>query len=136
MNKLTPKQEAFAQKYVECSIASDAYRFAYNTENCTDKSIIELACQELGKVNVTSRVEEIRADLAKRNEVTLDTFNDELVYARNMADKESDYRELRANAMDRAKLHGIIIDKKELTGKDGKDFVSHITVEFEGVDDE
>lgn len=29
-DKLTPKQEAFAQKYVECLNASEAYRFAYD----------------------------------------------------------------------------------------------------------
>ena len=37
-NQLTPKQEKFAQVYVECGNASEAYRQAYNAENMQDDS--------------------------------------------------------------------------------------------------
>lgn len=39
-----------------------AYREAYDTENMTDKSAIELASRENAKVNVRSRIAELLAD--------------------------------------------------------------------------
>ena len=36
---LTKKQEAFVAKYLECDNATEAYRYAYNTENMKEATI-------------------------------------------------------------------------------------------------
>ena len=63
---LTPKQEAFAQAYVETSNASEAYRRAYNAANMKQTSIVVKASQLLAQDNVSVRVSEIRKELAER----------------------------------------------------------------------
>jgi len=112
---LTIKQENFAVEYIRNEEKGiDAYKYAYDAENMSDESIYVEASRLLYSPNIALRIKELRAKLNKRNEVTLDTFNDELVKARDMAKASGDYKELRINAMDRAKLHGVIIDKKEI----------------------
>ena len=118
-NKLTPKQEAFAQKYVECGNASEAYRFAYDVGECKDETIWCNACQLLADTKVTQRVDEIRQDLAKRNDVTLDKLNGELVESRDMARVAMDHSSMTTNTMAKAKLNGLI-DKKDDSTQDTK----------------
>ena len=61
---LTDKQERFAQCIaLEGMNQADAYRECYDTENCTDKSIWELASTEANKVKVKSRIEELRREV-------------------------------------------------------------------------
>jgi len=113
--KLTVKQEAFAQKYVELGNASEAYRVACDVgADTTEESIWVSASRMMAGAKVMIRIQELREKLAIRNDVTLDTFNGELVYARDMAKSADDYKELRANAMDRAKLHGKIVDVSKI----------------------
>ena len=52
---LTPKQEAFTLKYVECGNASEAYRHAYDVGEDTKLETIHVKASELlsyGKVAV------------------------------------------------------------------------------------
>ena len=62
---LTSKQEAFAQAVAGGMTQADAYRSAYDFENCTDKSVIELASQLMRDINVSSRVSELKNALAE-----------------------------------------------------------------------
>lgn len=61
---LTAKQEAFAQAVAGGMTQADAYRASYDTENCTDKSVIELASQLMRDVNVSSRVTALKEAIA------------------------------------------------------------------------
>jgi phage terminase small subunit len=71
--KLTLKQEAFCQAYIENGgNASDAYRKSYSTSKMLDKSIWEKASELLANVKVSSRVDELKASILKRHEVTVD----------------------------------------------------------------
>ena len=72
MSKLTVKQEKFAQKYVKCGCASEAYRHAYNTSRMKDKSIHELSCRLLADVKVSSRVDQLKVKASKRHEISFD----------------------------------------------------------------
>jgi hypothetical protein len=72
---LTPKQEKFAQKYVECGNASEAYRCAYDVgENTTDESVHVLASNVKNDVKVSLRIKEIRNNLSDRHDVTRDSL--------------------------------------------------------------
>lgn len=69
--KLTPKQEKFANLYVELGNASEAYRQAYDVGvNTKSKSINEASSKLLKDPNIHSRVEEIRNAL--RNDYKID----------------------------------------------------------------
>lgn len=61
---LTAKQEAFAQAVASGMTQADAYRSAYDAENCTDKSVIEIASQLMRDLNVSSRVSELKEAIA------------------------------------------------------------------------
>ena len=67
MTKLTSKQEAFANLYIELGSASDAYRGAYDVgEKTTNDSVNTLAHRELNKVHVRLRVTELQNELGER----------------------------------------------------------------------
>lgn len=73
MKTLTPKQEKFAELYVELGNASEAYRRSYDVRpNTKQTSINEKASQLLNKVAIRSRVEQLREELRESNKVTKD----------------------------------------------------------------
>lgn len=71
-HELTPKQEAFCQKYIELGCAADAYRAAYNAEKMKPVTIRRKAAELLEHGNVSARVRELQALHQKRHEVTVD----------------------------------------------------------------
>ncbi len=118
--KVTQKQEAYAQEYVLSGSLSGSYEHAYDCENMKKESIYVEGSRMIKNPIVALRVDQIRRELACRQGITLDEFNDELVVAREMAHAAGDFKELRANAMDRGKLNGMVVDRSEVTGKDGE----------------
>lgn len=78
MSGLTIKQEKFCLAYVETGNASEAYRRVYNCSKWKDKSVWEKASALLANVKVKSRVDQLKADLVKRHEVTVDRIISEL----------------------------------------------------------
>lgn len=77
-DKLTPKQEAFALKYVECGNASEAYRHAYDAEKSKPEAIWVKASELLSNGKVAVRVMELQAAHVKRHEVTVDRVIEEM----------------------------------------------------------
>lgn len=61
---LTEKQELFVQGIIEGKSQADAYRSAYNTKRMSDKSVWELASRLMNDVKVTSRLKELRDQIA------------------------------------------------------------------------
>ena len=136
MNKLTIKQEKFALKYVELGNASEAYRQSYSAKNMQDTTIWTEACLLLGDQKVAKRVESIRNELAESNAVTLESISLELDGAISLAKDLEQASPMVTGIMGKAKLHGLVTDKKELTGKNGKDLLNTVEITFVGVDDE
>ena len=62
-DRLTGKQEAFAQQVAKGSVLSDAYREAYNAENMKDKTIWEEACKLAQHPKVSARIKAIQSDM-------------------------------------------------------------------------
>lgn len=81
---LTPKQEKFAQLYVELGSAAEAYRQSYNTK-AKPEAVQVRASELLAHSKVSVRVSEIRQQLAESNKVTLDSLLKELEEARQAA---------------------------------------------------
>lgn len=119
-DQLTIKQEAFAVEYIaNRGNASAAYRHVYATDNMANKTIWEASSRLSRNSMVSARIDELRDQLEDKSLCSLNDLNKELLYARDLADEAGDHKELRANAMDRGKLHGLLVDRKEITGKDG-----------------
>lgn len=116
---LTPKQEAFAQAYIETGNASEAYRRAYNASNFNDNALAVQASKMLKHPKVALRIAELKAELQKRHEVTVDTLVAELEEARSLALKIEAPAPAVAATMGKGKLLGLIVDRAEHTGKDG-----------------
>ena len=66
MSGLTPKQEKFAQVYVETSNASKAYRTAYNSKAKADTVHVS-ASKLLSDPKVALRVHELREELQEKS---------------------------------------------------------------------
>lgn len=82
---LTPKQEKFAQVYVETSNASEAYRQAYDASKMKPETITRKAFDLMQDGNVTARLKEIREELAKASQIDLKDLLEELEQARQAA---------------------------------------------------
>lgn len=65
--RLTAKQDAFAQAIASGSTQADAYRKAYNAGGMKDGAIYREASLLLDNPKVAKRVEELRAEVARRN---------------------------------------------------------------------
>lgn len=64
---LTPKQEKFVQGLFAGLSQRKAYKEAYDAENMTDKSIDELACVLANDIKITSRLDQLNAEVAAMN---------------------------------------------------------------------
>ena len=117
--KLTPKQEKFCLAYIETGNASEAYRQAYNAENMKPETINRKAKVELDKGKIRARLEALQAEHRERHDVTVDGLSGNLEIAMKLAFQNKQAAAMVSAIMGRAKLHGLLVDRAELTGKDG-----------------
>jgi phage terminase small subunit len=118
-DRITPKQEKFAALYVETGNASEAYRQAYDCLRMKPETIWREGCELLQNPKVATRIETLRAAHLKRHEITVDSLTLELEEARNLAKEQGTAAAMVSATLGKAKLHGLLIDKGELTGKGG-----------------
>lgn len=128
MSDLNPKQEKFAQLYVQLGNASEAYRQAYNS-TAKPESIHVRASELLSNSKVSVRVDEIREALRANHGITLQDLLKELEEARKAAlSAETVQSSAAVNAtMSKAKLLGF--DKPENRKDDEKPQPLAITFE-------
>lgn len=65
-SKLTLRQEAFAQAYINGMSQSDAYRASFDCPNSSDKTIWEKASRLFADDKVKARINELRAQNAEK----------------------------------------------------------------------
>lgn len=116
---LTAKQEAFCLAYVQTGNASEAYRRSYNAENMKPETVWRAAFELANNPNVATRVIELQAEASERALVTVLSLTQELEEARALALQEGQPSAAVSASMGKAKLHGLLVDKAEHTGKDG-----------------
>ena len=127
--KLTPKQEKFCQVYIETGNASEAYRQAYNTEKMKPESVNSKGYQLLQQVQITARLDELRAEHKKRHEITVDTLVAELEEARKLAFETDKAAAAVSATMGKAKLLGLVVDKQETAIKQAPTIVVELSNE-------
>ena len=114
-DRLTAKQESFAQKVAAGSILSDAYRESYSAENMADKTVWSEACRLAQNPKVATRIKAIQADMeadhrtraARREEYVLKRLQEEAEQA------ETDGSRVRALEL-LGKTVGLFTDKVEI----------------------
>ncbi len=120
---LTPKQEAFAQLYIETGNASEAYRCAYTVRETTKAaSVWESASKLLAHPKVSSRVAELQAAHRARHNTTVDTLTNEYEDARRLAMATGQPSAAVSATTGKARIHGL--DKGEGGGTDEGDGIN------------
>lgn len=114
---LTPKQEAFCLAYLETGNASEAYRRSYNAGGMKEASINRKAKEVMDNGKIAARLSTLRERAVQKTLVTVESVAKELEEARNLAMEIAQPGAAVSAAMGKAKLYGLIIDKK-LLGSD------------------
>ena len=78
-NKLTQKQEAFCQAYIQTGNKSEAYRMSYNCSNMKDESIHRLSVALFNNIKVTSRINELQEKVKKIAEEKFNITTEEIL---------------------------------------------------------
>ena len=118
-DKLTPKQEAFAMAYVESGNASKAYKTAYNVNENTSDNTISVEASKLKIIpKITLRILELQEFAQERHSITIDSLTKELEQARKTAQEAGQASPMVAATMGKAKLHGLLTEKTELSSPD------------------
>lgn len=129
---LTPKQEAFCLAYVETGNASEAYRRSYDVAGDTKpETVWSEASRLLANPTVSARVKLLQQEARSLALVSVGTLTQELEEARQHAMKDEKGASAAVSAiLGKAKIHGLLVDRKEHTGKDGMP----LTVVFSSAD--
>ena len=91
--KLSIIQGNFARYFVELGNASEAYRRAYDAENCSEKTVWRKTIEVVQNGKVAAEVDRLKAEIAKRSEITIDEVFSALPAALDQAhDQRSDVR--------------------------------------------
>lgn len=119
---LTPKQESFCLAYLETGNASEAYRRSYNAQNMKPESINVNACKLLSDAKIAQRLEELRAPIIAKAQLTVEDLLAELEEARQLALETESPAPAVSATMGKAKLLGFdkqIIDQTVRVVDDG-----------------
>ena len=111
-----PKHERFAQALAKGETADAAYVLAGYEENRGNATRLK------ANESVETRVSEILERAATRAEITVASISDRLLKIAEKCERTSEANKLgvaRATLMDVAKLNGLIVDKRELAGRNG-----------------
>lgn len=106
---MTPKQELFAQAYLETSNASEAYKRAYNTQ-ANANTVNRKASQLLKHPEVIKLLADLQAIHRQRHTITIDDILQELEQSRLLALENIQCSAAISATMGKAKLLGL--DKK------------------------
>ena len=119
--RLTPKQEAFSTEYVTLGNASEAYRRAYDAANMQLATIHARASELLKHGGVAVRIAELKADLAKDNEITFGEIAAALRATYEAALKANQFSAAVSAYMGLAKLGGLLVEKREIAAAADQD---------------
>lgn len=117
MNELTDKQAAFVREYlVDWNARQAAIRAGYS-----EKTAQEQSSRLLSKVKVQNAIAAAQVEISERNKVTIDSLLVELDEARRNALSDPKGASAAVSAtLGKAKICGFLVDRKEVSGRDGK----------------
>ncbi len=116
-NKLTAKQEAFAQAVASGLNQSDAYRKAFNPKkNIKLDTVNQMASRVMANIKVASRVVELRRPAVEEVGLTLAQHLRDLKALRDKADASEKYGPAVAAEVSRGRAAGLYVEKVEHSG--------------------
>lgn len=133
---LTLKQEAFCRAYIETGNASEAYRLCYNAAKMKPDTINVKASELLANGKVSVRVAELKAEHAKRHDMTVDDIRDMLIEDRKFARAMETPGAAVSATMGLAKLYGHMRDKHEHSGPNGGPIQHELHTDLDAMDPE
>ncbi len=110
---LTSKQEAFAQAIVSGKSQADAYRKAFSAGKMKDTTIHVKASELMADGKVTVRVAELRAPVVAKLQYGLEAAMLEAADAFRVAKAKDNGGAMVAAVQLRAKLNGLLVEKRE-----------------------
>lgn len=116
---LTPKQENFCIVYLETGNASEAYRQSYDAENMSQNALNREASVMLDNPKIAQRIEQLRAPIIKKAQLTVEDLLRELEEARQLAIQTESPAPAVSATMGKAKLLGLdkqVIDHQSSDG--------------------
>ena len=116
---LTPKQEKFCIVYLETGNASEAYRQSYDAENMSQNALNREASVMLDNPKIAQRLEQLRAPIIKKAQLTVEDLLKELEEARQLAIQTEAPAPAVSATMGKAKLLGLdkqVIDHQSSDG--------------------
>ena len=123
---LTAKQEKFCQGVAKGLSYSDAYREAYNADKMKSDTINKRACELLKNGYVTGRIDELKKMALSRHNIEVDDIVEELEDARKIARELGQSSAMVSATMGKAKLLGLIVEKKDVALHGYEEFLSKV----------
>lgn len=108
---LTPKQEKFCLVYIETGNASEAYRQAYSTGRMKEETVWRNAKALVDNNKVATRLEELRAPVIEKAQITLESHLDELKVLRDLAKADLKWTPAIQAETNRGKAAGLYTEK-------------------------
>lgn len=107
------RHERFAQEIAKGKTADEAYQLAGFKPNRGNATTLK------ANQSISKRVAEIQGRAAEKAAVSIQSLTDELEEARGIAIAEKQSSAAVAATLGKAKLHGLLIDKKQHAGPNG-----------------
>lgn len=117
---LTQKQETFCLAYIETGNASEAYRRAYNTGKMKSETITKRASELLADGDVAGRLEDLRAPVREKAQLTLESHLVRLEYLSQRAERAHQYSAAITAETNRGRAAGFYTEKVDHTTKGDK----------------
>jgi phage terminase small subunit len=126
---LDPVREKFVQEYHQHGNASEALRQAKpHAKKWKSEVVNSKASTMLAEGKVQERLSELQRMSAERHDITIETITNMLKEDRDLARQNAQSSAAVSAVMGLAKVHGLIVDKNEITGKDGQALVPVLNV--------
>lgn len=126
---LDPVRERFIQEYHATGNATEALRRAKpHALKWKPEVVNSKASTMLSEGKVQERLSQLQARSAEKHDITIDSLTAMLQEDRTLARTEKQSSAAISAVMGLAKLHGLIVDKAEHTGKDGAQLIPVINV--------
>lgn len=109
--KLTIKQEMFCLAYIETGNASEAYRRAYDPKEAKPATINRTAKELMDTPKIAARIEELKAPVIERAQMTLESHLNDLKALRDAAAGEGQYGPAITAEVSRGKAAGLYTEK-------------------------
>lgn len=127
---LTKKQIAFSKSFVdngEDEILAYENSFSCKGLNYHDKK--HRAKKLLERANVQSLIWDLRRAKGAGYAVEREGLTEALIWAINRARQNGDVKEVRGAVMDLAKLHGLVVDKADITNSHNFQVMDQVTID-------